>query len=63
ASIGGALALAAALALYVRAQHHVAAPPTEDELGLFDDADPDELIDELTPAQLDRVSQALKKGA
>ncbi len=64
AAAGGTLAMAAALTLWVRAHHHRhTVAPVEDEAGMFDDADPDELIDELTPAQLDSVSEALKKGA
>jgi hypothetical protein len=62
ASTVGALALAAALAFFVRG-HMRPVVPVEDELGYFDDADPDALIDDLTPAQLDRVAEVLKKGA
>lgn len=63
APLAGALALAAAMTLYVRVHHTPRMSPLEDEAVMMDDADPDELIDELTPAQLDRVAQALKKGA
>ncbi len=63
APVAGALALAAALTLWVRLHHAPRMSPLEDEAVMMDEADPDELIDELTPAQLDRVAQALKKGA
>jgi hypothetical protein len=60
-----ALALAAAFALYVKLHHHpLPTLPIDDEAAtLVDEPDPDELIDDLTPAQLDRVADALKKGA
>ncbi len=65
APVAGALALAAAFTLWVRL--HPAPVPAmridEDAASLVDEADPNELIDELTPAQLDRVAEVLKKGA
>lgn len=63
APAAGLMALAAAVTLYVRAHHATIAPTLDDEALMMDEADPDELIDELTPAQLDRVAQALDKGA
>lgn len=65
------VALAAALTLWVRAPRPtpplaptIEAPALEaDELGAFGDVAPDEVIDELGPAELDRVAQAFKKGA
>jgi len=65
APLSGALALAAALALYVRL-HRPPLPPAptlEDEMTTIDEPDTDELIDELTPAQLERVANAFGKGA
>lgn len=66
APLVGALALAAALAFIVRTHNKHGAPlaPPADPMGMFDDDDPSELIDELGPAEIDRVSQALQhKGA
>jgi hypothetical protein len=62
APLVGALALAAAFAVYVRV-HPVKPAAVEDEMSAFDEPDTDELIDELSPAQLERVAQAFKKGA
>jgi hypothetical protein len=64
ASLVGALALAAALAFVVRSHNKHPTPPLGDQMGLFDDGDPGELIEDLDPAELDRVTQALEhKGA
>ena len=63
--IAGALALAAGVTLFVRAHHArlpAAAPTLEDEMTTYE-PDTDELIDELTPAQLERVAKAFNKGA
>lgn len=63
APLVAAVALAAALAFIVRSHHGVVRShnkaPLADPMGLFDDDDPSELIDELSPAELERASQAL----
>jgi hypothetical protein len=47
--------------------HSTAVPeagePYGDEFGLYDEPDPGEMIEQLTPAQLERVAQAFKQGA
>lgn len=70
--MAGALALAAALLLWMRVHQHrptpAAAPElllAPDEISLFgsDGDEADEMIDELDAPALDRVAQGLKKGA
>jgi aminoglycoside phosphotransferase (APT) family kinase protein len=65
ASGGGMLAVAAALALWLRAHHHV--PATHEPLGetfhVFEDLEPGELLEELSPADVERVAKAFNKGA
>jgi hypothetical protein len=65
APVGAALALAAAFALYMKLHHPPAPAAIEplDSIQVFEDPDPGELIEELTPAQLDRVAKAFNKGA
>ena len=69
APLVGALALAAALAFIVRSHHfvvrsHNKVVPLGDQMGLFDDGDPGELIEQLDEPELERVQQALEhKGA
>jgi hypothetical protein len=65
---GGALAMAAAFALYLHA--HPAPPPHApalepgDSFSVFEDPEPGELLEELTPAEVDRVAKAFDhKGA
>jgi hypothetical protein len=65
APLAGALALAAAFALYVklhRASLPAAAEPL-DSIQVFEEPEPGEMIEELSPAQLDRVAKAFNKGA
>jgi hypothetical protein len=61
------LAMAAAALLYVRVQHHRAMPAPlddqDDESAVFQDQDVGELTDGLDQTQLQRVADALKKGA
>ncbi len=65
ASGGGMLAMAAALALWLRAHHHV--PPAHEPMGdtfhVFEDLEPGELLEELSPADVERVAKAFNKGA
>ena len=62
---GGMLAMAAALALWLRVPHH---PPAHEPMGdtfhVFEDLEPGELLEELSPADVDRVAKAFNnKGA
>jgi hypothetical protein len=64
----GALALAAAFVLYVRVHRPVLEQPGNealgDELNVFEEQDTGELIEELTPTELDKLAQAFDhKGA
>jgi hypothetical protein len=63
APVVAGLAMAAALALWVRAQRPVVPvnEPIGDEITVFDEEDTGELIEQLSPAQLDRVERAFKK--
>lgn len=67
AAVTAPLALAAAVALYAGGHHPRGAPSSDeaagDELTVFDDAEPGELLEELDPTQLDRLAKALKQGA
>ena len=58
------LAMAAALALWLRVRPPLPPvnEPVGDDITVFDEQDTGELIEELTPAQLERVEQAFKKG-
>jgi hypothetical protein len=62
---GGMLAMAAALALWLRGHHHM--PPTHEPMGdtfhVFEDLEPGELLEELSPADVERVAKAFNKGA
>jgi hypothetical protein len=64
---GGILAMAAALALWLRAPHH--APVVHEPLGgetfqVFEDLEPGELLEELSPDDVERVAKAFDhKGA
>ena len=63
---GGLLAMAAALALWLRAHHAppAAHEPVGDTFHVFEDLEPGELIEELSPADVERVAKAFdKKGA
>ena len=66
ATSGGAiLAMAAALALWLRVHHHArpAHEPMGDTFHVFEDLEPGELLEELSPADVDRVAKAFNKGA
>jgi len=60
------LAMAAALALWLRGHH--APPPVHVPMGgetfhVFEDLEPGELLEELSPADVERVAAAFNKGA
>jgi hypothetical protein len=63
APVAAGLAMAAALALWMRVQRPVVPmnEPIGDEITVFDEQDPGELLEELSPAQLERLERALKK--
>jgi len=65
ASAGGALAMAAALTLWMRAHHGTppAAPEPADTFHVFEDLEPGEMLEELSPAELDHLAKAFNKGA
>jgi len=66
ASAGGALALAAALVLWLHGHgHRRALPATEapETFHVFEDLEPGEMLEELTPEQIDRMAKAFNKGA
>ena len=62
---GAALAMAAALALWVRAHHKSPAAAVEpgDTFHVFEDLEPGEMLEELSPAELDHLATAFNKGA
>jgi hypothetical protein len=65
ASAGGALALAAALTLWLHGHRRplpAAAEPPE-TFHVFEDLEPGEMLEELTPEQIDRMAKAFNKGA
>ena len=64
APLAAGLAMAAALALWLRVRPPLPAvsEPVSDDITVFDEQDTGELIEELSPAQLERVEQAFKKG-
>jgi hypothetical protein len=65
ASLAGALAMAAALALWLhghRAPRPAAGEPIE-TFHVFEDLEPGEMIEELSPADVERVAKAFNKGA
>jgi hypothetical protein len=65
ASMGGALAMAAALTLWLRG-HHVKPPaPAEpaDTFHVFEDLEPGEMLEELSPEQIEHLAKAFNKGA
>ncbi|HXU74698.1 MAG TPA: hypothetical protein VN947_35625 [Polyangia bacterium] len=65
ASGASILAMAAALALWLRVHHHAPAAhePMGDTFHVFEDLEPGELLEELSPADVDRVAKAFNKGA
>ena len=66
ASAGGALALAAALILWLHGHgHRRALPPADapETFHVFEDLEPGEMLEELTPEQIDRMAKAFNKGA
>jgi hypothetical protein len=66
ASIGGGmLAAAAALALWLHGHHGARLPAAEpvETFHVFEDLEPGEMLEELSPEQIDRVAKAFNKGA
>jgi transposase len=65
ASVAGALAMAAALALWLHGHHAPRATAGEpiETFHVFEDLEPGEMIEELSPADVDRVAKAFNKGA
>jgi hypothetical protein len=65
ASAGGALALAAAFALYLRGHSgaRTAGEPVGDTFHVFEDLEPGEMLEELSPDDIDRLAKAFSKGA
>ena len=67
ASAGGALALAAALVLWLHGHEHrrplPAATDAPETFHVFEDLEPGEMLEELTPEQIDRMAKAFNKGA
>ena len=65
ASAGGVLALAAALTLWLHG--HRRPPPAATEppetFHVFEDLEPGEMLEELSPAEIDRMAKAFNKGA
>ena len=65
ASLLGTLAMAAALALWLhghRTPHPTAAEPME-TFHVFEDLEPGEMLEELSPADVERLAKAFNKGA
>ncbi|MCU1282888.1 MAG: hypothetical protein JWM53_6434 [bacterium] len=65
ASAGAALAMAATLTLWLRHSHNKSAATAEpgDTFHVFEDLDPGEMLEELSPAELDHLATAFNKGA
>ena len=65
ASAAGAMAMAAALALWLHGHHRPKPPAAEppETFQVFEDLEPGEMIEELSPAEIDRMAKAFKKGA
>jgi hypothetical protein len=64
-SAGAALAMAAALTLWLRHSHNkppVTAEPA-DTFHVFEDLEPGEMLEELSPAEIDHLATAFNKGA
>ncbi|HEX6838260.1 MAG TPA: hypothetical protein VF334_16905 [Polyangia bacterium] len=64
ASAGGVVALAAALLLWLHGHHRprpAAAEPPE-TFHVFEDLEPGEMLEELSPAEIDRMAKAFNKG-
>lgn len=62
---GGMLAAAAALALWLHGHHGARMPSAEpmETFHVFEDLEPGEMIEELSPDEVDRVAKAFNKGA
>jgi len=65
ASGGALLAMAAALTLWLHGHHGARLPSAEpvETFHVFEDLEPGEMLEELSPEQIDRVSKAFHKGA
>jgi hypothetical protein len=59
------LAAAAALALWLHGHHGARLPAAEpvETFHVFEDLEPGEMLEELSPEQIDRVAKAFNKGA
>ena len=64
-SAGAALAMAAALTLWLRHSHNKPPATTEpgDTFHVFEDLEPGEMLEELSPAEIDHLATAFNKGA
>ncbi|MCU1282462.1 MAG: hypothetical protein JWM53_6008 [bacterium] len=64
-SAGSALAMAAALTLWLRHSHNKSAGTADpgDTFHVFEDLEPGEMLEELSPAELDHLAKAFNKGA
>ena len=64
-AVAGALAMAAALALWLHGHHATRLPAAEpvETFHVFEDLEPGEMLEELSPEQIDRVAKAFNKGA
>lgn len=65
APAGGVFAIAAALALWLHGHDRPKRPAAEppETFQVFEDLEPGEMIEELSPAEIDRMAKAFKKGA
>ncbi len=67
ASLGGALVAAAALALWLRGHHGAPlpapVPESTETFHVFEDLEPGEMLEELSPEEIDRLAKAFHKGA
>jgi hypothetical protein len=65
ASLAGTLAMAAALALWLQGHHRPRPTATEpmETFHVFEDLEPGEMLEELSPADVDRLAKAFHKGA
>ena len=64
-SAGGALAMAAAVVFWVHGhpRPHRAAGEPVDTFHVFEDLEPGEMLEELSPAEVERIAKAFNKGA
>lgn len=64
-SAGSGLAMAAALTLWLRHSHNKSSGTAEpgDTFHVFEDLEPGEMLEELSPAEIDHLATAFNKGA